>query len=256
MARTPLFTVLRRSLRLAQHANVSGEPADSATDRWRDSMRMSRRTFVAGGTVVAAGLATGCAPASRRPSSATGGARADDEPIVIVGAGIAGLTCAYRLRAAGLPVRVMEAQSRTGGRMYSLRNHFADGQVCELGGELIDTGHSHIRALAGELNIGLNDLATDDPTLDDTVWFVDGVRRTEADVVREFQPLARRIEAALAPLGSSPDPTAANPQGAVALDRMTLTQWFDQEGVSGWLRKLLDVAYTTSSSLRSHPDTP
>ncbi|MBP6773439.1 MAG: NAD(P)/FAD-dependent oxidoreductase [Gemmatimonadaceae bacterium] len=249
MARTPLFTVLRRSLRLAQHANVSGEPADSATDRWRDSMRMSRRTFVAGGTVVAAGLATGCAPASRRPSSATGGARADDEPIVIVGAGIAGLTCAYRLRAAGLPVRVMEGQSRTGGRMYSLRNHFADGQVCELGGELIDTGHTHIRALAGELNIGLNDLATDDPILDDTVWFVDGVRRTEADVVREFQPLARRIEAALAPLGSSPDPTAANPQGAVALDRMTLTQWFDQEGVSGWLRKLLDVAYTTEYGL-------
>ncbi|MCC6432450.1 MAG: FAD-dependent oxidoreductase, partial [Gemmatimonadaceae bacterium] len=133
MARTPLFTVLRRSLRLAQHANVSGEPADSATDRWRESTRMSRRTFVAGGTVVAAGLATGCAPASRRPSPAPRQARADDEPIVIVGAGIAGLTCAYRLRAAGLPVRVMEAQSRTGGRMYSLRNHFADGQVCELG---------------------------------------------------------------------------------------------------------------------------
>ncbi len=35
--------------------------------------------------------------------------------------------------------------------MYSLRGFFAEGQVCELGGELIDTGHTRIRALAEEL---------------------------------------------------------------------------------------------------------
>jgi hypothetical protein len=30
---------------------------------------------------------------------------------------------------------------------------------------------------------------------------------------------------------------------------MSITQWFDRNGVSGWLRKLLDVAYTTEMGL-------
>ena len=42
--------------------------------------------------------------------------------------------------------------------MLSLRNHFPDGQVVELGGELIDTGHARIRALAAELGLALDDL--------------------------------------------------------------------------------------------------
>ena len=77
-------------------------------------------------------------------------AKTDDE-VAIVGAGIAGLTATWRLRQQGVRVRVYEAQNRIGGRMLSLRNHFADGRVIELGGELIDTGHAHIRKLVGEL---------------------------------------------------------------------------------------------------------
>jgi monoamine oxidase len=133
--------------------------------------------------------------------------------------------------------------------MFSLRNHFADGQVCELGGELIDTGHTQIRALAQELNIPLNDLATDDPALDETVWFVDGAKRSEEDLITAFLPLAKRILATIEPFGDEFDPTAIAPQGAQSLDRMTLAEWFDREGVTGWLRKLLDVAYTTEYGL-------
>jgi monoamine oxidase len=68
-------------------------------------------------------------------------------------------------------------------------------------------------------------------------------------MVAAFMPLARRILETLEPFGESFDPTAATPQGAEALDRMTLAEWFDREGVSGWLRKLLDVAYTTEYGL-------
>jgi monoamine oxidase len=251
MSRTPLFTLLRRSLQLADHANRTGDDAASTVERWRESSALSRRAFVAGSSATVAGLAIGCArgPQSPRPTSAARGRAADVDPVVVVGAGIAGLTCAYRLRQAGLPVRVMEAQTRTGGRMFSLRDQFADGQVCELGGELIDTGHTHIRDLAGELGITLNDLATDDSRLDDTVWFIGGARRTEADVVREFQPLAARILATLRPFGSDLDPTAADPRGLEALDRMTIAAWLDREGVTGWFRTLLDVAYTTEYGL-------
>ncbi len=55
--------------------------------------------------------------------------------------------------------------------MFSLRNHFADDQVCELGGELIDTGHARIRALAAELGLTLDDLSADPTAAFGDVWF-------------------------------------------------------------------------------------
>lgn len=252
MSRTPLFALLRRSLQLARQANATGELANTVVDEWHYAYALSRRSFVAGSSAAVATLAlTGCAPGTRSgqttPSFPT--VARTDEPVVIVGAGIAGLTCAYRLRQQGVPVRIMEAQSRTGGRMYSLRDYFADGQVCELGGELIDTGHTTVRNLAAELDIALNDLATDDPSLDETVWFIDGAKRREEDVVAAFLPIAQRLLATLEPFGDEFDPTALSPQGAQALDRTTLAEWFDREGVSGWMRTLLNVAYTTEYGL-------
>lgn len=253
MSRTPLFTLIRRSLHLAQEANARGETPLTVVEEFREASRLSRRSFVAGSSAAVATLAiTGCAPGVRGgQTTPQPGVDAVEEPVVIVGAGIAGLTCAYRLRERGVPVRVIEAQSRTGGRMYSLRNHFADGQVCELGGELIDTGHTTIRELAAELDIELNDLASDDPSLDETVWHIGGVKRSEEDVVAAFMPIAQRLLATLEPFGDEFDPTALSPQGAAALDRMTLAEWLDKEGVSGWMRTLLDVAYTTEYGLET-----
>ena len=74
----------------------------------------------------------------------------------IVGAGLAGLTCAHRLRQAGIPSTIYEAQQRVGGRCWSTRT-VVPGLVGEHGGELIDTGHHRIRALAAELGLPLED---------------------------------------------------------------------------------------------------
>jgi monoamine oxidase len=131
--------------------------------------------------------------------------------------------------------------------MLSLRDYFADGQVAELGGELIDTGHTHIQALAKEFGIELNDMTLDDPALSET-WFFDGARRSEAEIVEAFRPLAVRIEAELARLGAD-DVTVHEPAGGERLDRMTIAEWLDGAGVSGWFRTLLDVAYTTEYGL-------
>ena len=56
--------------------------------------------------------------------------------------------------------------------MLSLRDHFPDAQVIELGGELIDSNHVRIRALAAELDLPLDDLLQGETAAD--TWYFDG----------------------------------------------------------------------------------
>ncbi|MFI4969171.1 MAG: flavin monoamine oxidase family protein [Lysobacterales bacterium] len=242
MARTPLVDLLRRAAAIATHAQASGEPLDEAIAREREwRVDRARRRFLQQSASASAALLVGaCMRTAPRAD------RADD--VVIVGAGIAGLTCAHRLRQTGVGVRVYEAQERIGGRMFSLRDHFADGQVCELGGELIDTGHARIRALAAELGLELDDLSADPIAASGEVWFCGGRRYSEGEIVREFAPLALAVKRAADTLPDA-DITYAAPGGAETLDRESLTQWLDRNGASGWLRTLIEVAYTTEMGL-------
>ena len=241
MGRTPLFRLLQRAAAIARASRHVRMPLDEFVDvvRVQRIDRRRRRLLQGAG---ASALLAGC---SSVPAPMRAGGGGDE--VVVVGAGIAGLTAAWRLRQQGVRVRVFEAQERIGGRMLSLRNHFADDQVIELGGELIDTGHARIRSLAGELGIALDDLLDGDS--DHDVWFFDGRAIDEAELVRAFVPVAAAIERDLASAGDGAYDYTDNNPAFRALDAMSINQWFDRNGVSGWLRKLLDVAYTTEMGL-------
>ena len=73
--------------------------------------------------------------------------------VVVVGAGLAGLTAARALTAAGRSVVVLEASGRVGGR--TLNHDLGDGQVVEAGGQFVGPTQNHIVALAAELDIKL-----------------------------------------------------------------------------------------------------
>ena len=240
MGRTPLFRLLQRAAAIARASRHVRMPLDEFHDLVRTQRIDRRRRRLLQGAGASALLA-GCSslPAPMR-------ANTDDE-VAIVGAGVAGLTAAWRLRQQGVRVRVFEAQNRIGGRMLSLRNHFADGQVIELGGELIDTGHANIRKLAGELGLVLDDLLDGDSDHDS--WFFDGRAISEAEIIRAFVPIAAAIERDLAAAGDGEhDDTDQNPKFRELVE-LSIAQWFDRNGVRGWLRKLLDVAYTTEMGL-------
>ncbi len=247
MGRTPLFGLLQRSARIARASLQVREPLDVFRERGRQ-LRLDhsrRRLLQAAGAGL---LLAGCRslPRTMPPGDLQRGAGGDDsDTVAIVGAGIAGLTAAWRLHQAGVPVRVFEAQSRVGGRMLSLRDYFP-GQVVELGGELIDSNHVRLRALAAELQIPIDDLLEGDTGAD--TWFFDGRAIGEDEIVSAFVPVARAIERDLATLGDG-DILYNAPQGAQALDSLTIAQWLDRHGVDGWLRKLIDVAYTTEMGL-------
>jgi monoamine oxidase len=72
--------------------------------------------------------------------------------VVVVGAGLSGLTAARELDRAGLEVLVLEARDRPGGRTGVTG---VNGVVVDLGGEWIDAAHTEIRGLAEELGLSL-----------------------------------------------------------------------------------------------------
>lgn len=158
-------------------------PAEPRSD---GPLRLTRRDVVA---VAAIGAAT---VASKRGSGTDGGG-----DTIVVGAGIAGLHCAWRLVEQGVPVTVVDAQNRVGGRMYTGRNLFASGHLCELGGELIDSNHATMWALAHEFGIAIDDRqANEPPGLARDTWFVGGRAVPEAEVAAQFTAVAQAIAGA------------------------------------------------------------
>src|SRR5262245_66647758 len=61
--------------------------------------------------------------------------------VIVVGAGPAGLTCAYELSRAGHHVTVLEARDRPGGRVWTLRAPFPAGLLAEVGATFLPDNH-------------------------------------------------------------------------------------------------------------------
>mgnify|MGYP006275311233 CR=1 FL=1 len=81
--------------------------------------------------------------------------------VAIAGAGLAGLTAAYRAEAQGAEVVVFEPRTRVGGRVWTRRDGFQFGQFAEAGADLIDEAHTALRDLARELEVPLTPILRD-----------------------------------------------------------------------------------------------
>jgi monoamine oxidase len=79
--------------------------------------------------------------------------------VVVIGAGMAGLTAALRLSQANHDVTVLEARDRVGGRVHSVT--LANGEVAELGGEWISADQLFVVDLAKELGVPMSDIGID-----------------------------------------------------------------------------------------------
>src|SRR3954454_16286304 len=64
--------------------------------------------------------------------------------VVVVGAGLAGLACARRLAASGVPVTVLEAADAVGGRV---RTDVVDGFRCDRGFQLLKPAYPEARRM-------------------------------------------------------------------------------------------------------------
>jgi monoamine oxidase len=172
MPRTPLLRAFRKLFEDAHIARRSGiAMSDIPELRASAKLELSRRAeqpesaeplmisrrriLTAAGVGAGAGAVAFGAP---RVAAAKG-----QPTIAIVGAGIAGLSCALKLADHGYASTVYEASGRIGGRMFSNTNYWDQGQVSEWCGELIDTGHVTVQALAKRFRLPLDNLHKAEP---------------------------------------------------------------------------------------------
>jgi monoamine oxidase len=241
MARTPLLRSVERLAKEHRDAERLGIAPAELRER-RSEAEYSRREFLKRSGVVGAAVVAGGPLALARRARAAG---SSTPRVAIVGAGIAGLNAALTLQDKGVASTVYEASDRIGGRMHSDSGYWANGQVSEFCGELIDSGHTTILGLASRFNLPVADLLAAEPAgSTETYWFLGG--RYSADQAdSDFAPVR---DAAKKDLNAAGYPTLWNkskPAG-VALDQMSIYTWIESRvpgGHASPFGRLLDVAY-------------
>ncbi|MHA4846896.1 flavin monoamine oxidase family protein [Flavitalea antarctica] len=75
--------------------------------------------------------------------------------VIIIGAGLAGLSAAKKLKEKNIGYVILEARKRVGGRVYSYQMDAMDDLNIELGAEWIGSSHQRLLALCDEYKLGL-----------------------------------------------------------------------------------------------------
>jgi monoamine oxidase len=240
MARTSLIQILRRAYQVARLAERRDLSAQTALEIWEQPI--SRRRLVQGSLAAASALSALALDRQldRQVDAATA-------PVLIVGAGIAGLTAAYYLNKSGVPVRIVEASKRTGGRMLSQTRALGTETTVELGGEFIDSGHQNIRKLAQELGLVEVDLFATDRGLTKDIWFFKNRLVKEQELIRAFIPLAKQIDRDVKAIGDVN--YQSKNRRAIQLDQISIQMYLDRYCPDPLLRQFIEIAYTNEYGL-------
>jgi monoamine oxidase len=98
--------------------------------------KITRRDFLLQSALATAGLTHAAYNAAAAVRRGAAGKR-----VVIIGAGLAGLSAGYEMAHAGHDVTILEARARPGGRVQTLRDYFSDGLYVDTGATRIPDNH-------------------------------------------------------------------------------------------------------------------
>lgn len=245
MPHSPLADRLRALVSTVAEASSRHVETDRVIDE--RLLAPTRRDFLR--TAGFAGAALAISPLAR--AAKTGGSPAR---VAIIGAGLAGLTCAYRLKQAGINATVYEANTRLGGRCWTRRGDFLEGQIAEHGGELIDQSHTAIRNLAQELRLPLDNLLAAEANGTEPFYFFDGTSYGITQAIDDIKVIWKKLHRDLSEAGY-PTLYSSYTQRGLELDNMSITDWINESvpgGMESRLGKLLDVAYNIEYGAECH----
>ena len=164
---------------------------------------------------------------------------------IVIGAGLAGLAAALQLDVAGWDVSMLEARSRPGGRVFTLREPFSDGLYADAGAARIQDTHEYTLTYVKQFNLTLDPFW---PTDGNTVMWIGGRRilsppRTPVDLAQvplDFSADERRLglrggyaKYLFSHLDALGDVTAASwPQGDVSRFEVSIDEFCRRSGAS------------------------
>jgi monoamine oxidase len=243
MARSPLFSSIKRALGLAKISQDHNIPVDQV-EEWVAEKRantISRRDFFGKAAAAGAGFALmGMAPAPSRMSQ-----KGSQLRVAIIGAGMAGLRAAYYLKQYGLTenVTIYESSHRTGGRMWTEKLYGNTGTT-ELGGEYIDYNHFDMLYLADHFGVKKLFRYKDKMKHPEAFRFEDKLY-TEKDVVAQFQLIREKVGEDSE--GGAGKTWEEKHKHRVMLDNTSMKKYFEElasiGGVKPWFMELLTAAY-------------
>jgi monoamine oxidase len=102
-------------------------------------LALTRRQFLRRSAVAVAGAGLVRSPLGGRVTAEI--VKGPAKKVLVLGAGMAGLVAAYELTQLGHDVTVLEARTRPGGRVHTLREPFSDGLYAEEGAARIPDEH-------------------------------------------------------------------------------------------------------------------
>ncbi len=217
-----MFGRIAEAQRLGVPVEELTDPAAGAIDEPLIASGHTRREVLAGGAALAGAAAVAASPSL---SLAKALSRPSSPRIAIVGAGLAGLSCAYALwrgeTGARLGATLYDANpTRAGGRCWTLRDFFGDGLQSEHGGAFINSNQRSIRRLAAELGLEEERVDGGDLSSGEEVYWIAGSRYTYAEADADWRSVGFRVfHRALTEAGS--------PSGEQRLDSLSVPEWLD-----------------------------
>ncbi len=164
--------------------------------------------------------------------------------VVVVGAGLAGLTAAYDLTRLGLAVVVLEASDRVGGRVRDVV--LSSGGSVELGAQWVGPEHNSLRLLANELGIDLVSV----PTAGTHILVRDGSAIPFTGRIPEAMATRTALLDAIATLDRLAATVQGDPKALALLDSQTAQSWLSAHVEVGVARAL---GYVVRTELCAEP---
>lgn len=213
--RSILTGMVREANAACHEAQALGAPIDEITAMRAERMPARRQVLIGAGVAAASLMVP-------RKSLAVGQPR-----VVIVGAGAAGLTCAYQLwQSRGIAAKVFEWNTRAGGRIQTLRGYFANNQITEQHAEFISSEHVHTLNLAKKCGLEIEDSYATKKGTKDAYW-VGGANYSQAALNKDWQDFGYtlfRDSVRKVPWASYKKSSAL----AQTWDNMSVVEWIDK----------------------------
>ena len=166
--------------------------------------------------------------------------------VVVIGAGFAGLACAYELASVGVDVHVIEARKRLGGRVLGA-DDLVPGKRVEAGGELIGSNHPLWSTYARRFGLELEDVSAGEDLA--TTVLLDGERLSEPETHELFLELeAAYAQMTLLALAIDADEPWKSPR-ASEFDVLSNARWIADLDTSTTCKRALAAVFTADNGV-------